>query len=239
MPHAAGTDTDAPSADTVPQTGDAAPSQATLYRPLFLSNPREREHPLEANFADRWKDYLARTGFEEMFFLIKLAAPDDRLSEEASRFLVETGMPDAAGLSFDDLTKGLRKVYDVYSPYDSNYWNDSDRERLASYLILGSDMGGNPVCLDLANQERVVLLDHERHFEVSYFVNSGVSQLAECILVFQETVETYRLDKGEDAELDEGNVPASLVQQALRDMGRSDPSAVGENCYWPAALDYL
>ena len=174
-----------------------------------------------------------------MFFLVNLPAPDDRLSEASSRFLVETGMPDGAELSFDDLVNGLRKVYDVYSPNDSNYWNDSDRERLASYLMFGSDGAGNPVCLDLANQERVVLLDHERRFEVTDFVNSSVAQLAECILIFRETVETYRLGAGEDAELNGGNVPAPLVEQALRDIGRRDPPAVGENCYWPAMMDYL
>jgi len=194
---------------------------------------------LETSFADRWEDYLARTGLGEKFFLVRLPAPDDRLSQASSRFLVETGMPDAGGLSFGHLAEGLRKVYDVYGPNDVSYWNDSDRERLASYLMFGSDEGGNPVCLDLANQERVVLLNHERRFDVAYFVNSSVSQLAECILIFQETVETYQFSAGKDGELYEGNVPASLVEQALRDMGRRDPSAVGENCYWSAAMEYL
>ena len=194
---------------------------------------------MEPTFAERWNSYVTRTGLGEMFFLVRLPAPDDRLSEASSRFLAETGMPDVGGLSFGHLAEGLRKVYDVYGPNDSSYWNDSDRERLASFLMFGSDEGGDPVCIDLANPERVVLLNHERRFEVAYFVNSGVSQLAECILIFQEAVETYQLDAGEDGELYEGNVSASLIEQALRDMGRRDPSAVGENCYWPAMMEYL
>ena len=56
-----------------------------------------------------------------MFSLVRLPALDDRLSEASFRFLAETGMPDGAELSFDDLVNGLRKIYDVYSPNDSNY----------------------------------------------------------------------------------------------------------------------
>ncbi len=188
-------------------------------------------------FADRWKSYLARTDLEAKFDIVTLPSPDNRISKTSSQFLSEIGMPNAAGFYFEDLVKGLRKIYDVYSPGD--YWNDSDRKRLDAYLMFGSDDGGNPLCLDLVNHERVVFLNHERHFAVAEFVNSHVSQLAECILVFQEMVEAYQNEHGEDAELYEGNVPTSLVEQALSDIGHIDPLAVGENCYWPMAMDYI
>lgn len=49
--------------------------------------------------------------------------------------------------------------------------------------MIGSDGAGNPLCVE-APSGAVVLLDHEDRFHTRQYVNSGVGQLAECLLAF-------------------------------------------------------
>lgn len=190
-----------------------------------------------SDFAARWTEYTARISMGAKFALVKLPAHDGRLSQSCSLFLFEVGMPEASGLRFDPLAGSLEKVYEVYGSAD--YWKDADRKRLDDFLVIGSNQGGDPLCLDRVNHERIVLLDHERNFAVAEFVNSSVLQLAECILIFQEMVEKFQNEHGEEAELYEGNVPILLVEQTLSRIGSIDSSAIGQSCYWPTAMDYI
>jgi len=120
-----------------------------------------------------WYAYQDRTGLAEKFPLYKLPTPDVRLSLTTADFLTKVGLPDAAGLRFDGLPKGLRRASEVYG---STYpWSERELERLRSCLILGDDAGGNPICLDTANRERIVFLNHERGFALAEVVNSGVA----------------------------------------------------------------
>ena len=64
-------------------------------------------------------------------------------------------------------------------------WSPADRDRLAPYLMIGSDGAGNPICLEQVTGQ-VILLDHEDRFRTVQFVNSGIHQLAECLLAFME-----------------------------------------------------
>jgi hypothetical protein len=184
-----------------------------------------------SEFVRRWNDYVARVGLGTKFPLVRLPLPDARISAASAHFLTMAGLPSAAGFSFEQLDKGLKRIDEVY-------WSELDRVRLQPFLMLGDDMGGNPLCLDTANSERIVLLDHERHFVIDAFVNSGVAELAECILAYQEKVEQYqRVD--ENAELYEGNVPKALVEATVERLRQFDPNAVREGCYWPGALEYI
>ncbi len=197
-----------------------------------------------AEFARRWSESTACTGDAEAMPLVTLAAPDAGAPTQAVRFLAEAGLPrDWSGPFTFDLAKNLRRVSDVFGCYGQpGDWDRDVYERLSRYVYLGFDGGGNPICLDSADQEKVVLLDHEDFLSPALrgrFINSGIGQLAECVLIFQEMLEEYQREQGEAAELYAGDVPAPLVEQALAKMRRADPGVSTEGDYWRSVLENI
>ena len=189
-------------------------------------------------FVQRWNDYAVRTDQTAYAQLEVLSAPDSRLSNATNHFLTTVGLPEGAGLRFEDLRSGLHRVYEFFGREDE--WKAEARATLENYLIIGSDQGGNPACLDLTNQECLRMLDHESKFAPFAFINSSAAQLAECILIFQEMVETFQNEhEGEEGELYEGNVPPSLVEATLQRIKEIDEAAVVENSYWQQVLDFI
>jgi hypothetical protein len=106
-----------------------------------------------------------------------------RMIPFGSAFLPNSAAP---YLSFDAAANPA-KIYDVYGA--SADWTDEDRVRLDSYLMIGTDGAGNPICWD---GRAVVLLDHEDRFRTVQFVNSSVSQLCECLLAYMCEVDASR-----------------------------------------------
>jgi SUKH-4 immunity protein len=88
---------------------------------------------------------------------------------------------DAAPCLIFDRAARPSPLWEVYaSPSD---WSATDRARLAPYRVIGSDGAGNPICVEQSSGA-VWLLDHEDWFRTRQFVNSGVRQLAECLLSY-------------------------------------------------------
>ncbi len=194
-----------------------------------------------AEFVRKWNEYTACMGNSEENRLVKLSSVDASISASTRRFLIETGLPDEGSWGFDfDLSKNLDRISNVFGCYGKGGdWRPDIYERLNRYIYLGSDGGGNPICLDSLDQEKVVFVDHESFMNPNLsgsFINSDIAQLAECILIFQEMLECYWQEEGEDADLYEGNIRAGLVEQALTDMHRIDPSIMSEGGYWPQLL---
>ncbi len=57
------------------------------------------------------------------------------------------------------------------------------------YLILGSDGVGNPVCFDISDNDKIVLLDHEQGFEKIDIINTDISEFASCLLLYKNFIE--------------------------------------------------
>ena len=172
-----------------------------------------------AQFTLRWQsEVLARQSLPEDAKLLTLPAQQlasVRLPEAACRFLREAGLPKACApfLSFEEVGEGLPRIWERYSP---GQWHPEERAVFEHYLLLGSDDdAGNPLCID-ERDGRVISVEHELLFDPrartsgTTFVNSGIPELAECLLVFHTTS------------------PPALVD-ALR---RVDPPAVGPGAFW-------
>jgi len=119
-------------------------------------------------FVDRWKCKEATFGFADFG------------TEFVSCGAVALPPTAAPCLTFDHAVQPV-PVWQVFGgPSD---WSVSDRERLAPYRVIGSDGAGNPLCVEQGSGA-VILLDHEDRFRTRQFVNSGVGQLAECLLAY-------------------------------------------------------
>lgn len=194
-----------------------------------------------SEFVRKWNKYTTRTSNSEKMRLVPFVSPDPRISQKTQQFLSEAGLPAECSCGFEfDPSKNLICVSDAYGCYgQKGDWEPEVYARLHRYIYLGDDSGGNPICLDSEDSECVVFLDHEDFLSPNLsgsFVNSGVAELAACILVFQEMVEVFWQEQGEDAELYEGNVPQSSVEKALRDMWEADPQIQIKVGFWPQLL---
>jgi len=154
-----------------------------------------------------------------------------RLSKETIDFLVKCGLPNscAPGLSFDKCEKAT-----VPTP---NQIFNIDFDELNDYLMIGSNGCGDPVCIDLNNDNEIVYLNHDNYFE-RIFMNSSVQQLTECIIKYRDfhasldpRIENNNFIKRKfsDEEFD----------KVCTDFQRIDDKSLLDNNCWKAELDYL
>jgi hypothetical protein len=152
------------------------------------------------SYADRWKRKERELGWEDTEIEM-VGSGEWVLPSEA-----------APCLTFQEAVRP-QPIWDVCGI--PSHWSAEERGRLASYRVIGSDGSGNPICVEAASGA-VWLLDHEDGWSVQ-FVNTGVPQLAECLLAFcgERSPERFR--------------------SAVRSI---DPPALAEQSFWwQAAVD--
>ena len=148
-----------------------------------------------SSFKKRWAAKERALGFENIAAKL-VACGDADLPNEA-----------APCLSFKD-AELMPAIWEVLGPADP--WTAKDKNRLEKYRIIGADGAGNPMCVETGSGE-IWLLDHEDQFRTTQFVNSGISQLAECLLAYM-------------GEKD----PATFLA-AIKEL---DPPAVRKGSFW-------
>ncbi|MDB5122611.1 MAG: hypothetical protein JWP94_740 [Mucilaginibacter sp.] len=71
-----------------------------------------------------------------------------------------------------------------------------------NYWIIGSDGEGNPICFDVSQNDRVILLNHEQGFEIICVMNSNINELAACLLLYKYFIRKIQKENGEEAYSD-------------------------------------
>ncbi len=170
-------------------------------------------------FSLRWRsEVVAKDSIPEDVKLLTAPAQQlasVRLPESARRFLAEAGLPKGCApfLGFEEVGKGLPRIWERYSP---GQWRPEEKAGLEHYLLIGyDDEAGNPICVD-ERDGRVFVVEHELLFDPKareariMFVNSGIAELAESLLVFNTTSPPERLKACE----------------------KVDPPAVAKGAFW-------
>lgn len=80
-----------------------------------------------------------------------------------------------------------------------------------NYWIFGSDGSGNPICFDITNNDKVVLLDHEQRFALLDIMNSDIAELAACLLAYKNFGSRVQQENGKGAFLDSNISPNQLA----------------------------
>jgi hypothetical protein len=114
------------------------------------------------------------------------------LTPVCRQFLTEAGLPisSAPFLTFEEVEKGLPRLWEVYSPV---CWKPFEKNRVLQYAMIGGDGSGSAICIDESNQCRVVIVDHEtlfgkpgffrnRQMPRIQYMNKTIPQLAESLL---------------------------------------------------------
>ena len=169
---------------------------------------------------------------EEELCIYKTSQLDNpRLLKFTSDFLVNCGLPEncAPGLSFDhykDTTIPTpNEVFNIYI------------DELKDYLMIGSNGSGDPVCIDLNNNNEIVYLNHDNDFERVY-MNSSIHQLAECIIRYRDFHAS--LDpRFENNTFIKRKFSDEEFSKVCNDFKAIDDKCLEENNCWKAELDYL
>ncbi len=117
--------------------------------------------------------------------------------KEETKLFMKSGFPEGAApflgfgwRSYDDKFYNVRDLYAKYG-YDLEI-------ETKDYWVLGSDGGGNPICIDVANDDRILLLDHEIEFDIIEQLNSNIMELASCLLEYKKFIKKVHKEVGHD-----------------------------------------
>ena len=142
------------------------------------------------------------------------------LSESTKSFL-KSGLPAGASpfLNFCPCQGGKFKKRSL--PTLSETYNLN--EPFNRYRIIGSDGSGNPICLDMENEE-VFHLDHEDNFKPT-FMNSSVQHLTQFLLEIRNSAEKLETKSG--------------YYEVLEKLNKIDKKAIKNSKWWVEELKTL
>lgn len=182
-----------------------------------------------AEFVRRWQLDTTSDG------LVRLApqrAIGSGIGANALHFLLEAGLPRSAapGLSFADVARDCPSVEQVWDI------NDFPPGR---FRVIGSDDTGDPICLDASSDDRVVRLMHDCGWseQQPMLVNSGVAQLAACLLEYRDFVQT-RGAADPWAHLDR-RYPAEAVDELRDRLASLDHAVSFAGSFWDCELTHV
>lgn len=114
-------------------------------------------------------------------------------------------------------------VYEVYSRLSLDYVTKN-------FWIFGSD-NGNPICFDVANSDRIVILDHEQGFELIDTLNKTIVELAECLLIYKNFIDRVQQENGKGAYLN-GNISQTQISDLKKDFEKVSSDIFTESSFW-------
>ena len=167
-------------------------------------------------------DYQSKWDKKELNKFTRDDFKDLTVNETTIDFLVTIGLPDSAApfVSFD--RKELKTIKDIYSTGDSN----------DSFLVdIGSDGAGDPICIDIRNNCKIVALDHEDNFSPR-FVNTSVQELFTFLTIYKDFGDKLRKMRGDDAFID-SNFTDNELNELLGQLNSVDKKALAsDDTFW-------
>jgi hypothetical protein len=154
---------------------------------------------------------------------------DLTVDETTIEFLTSIGLPDSAApfVSFD--RKELRTIEQIYST-----GNLAD-----NFLVdIGSDGAGDPICIDMQENCKIIALDHEDNFE-RRFVNTSVRELFAFLTIYKEFADKLIQLRGDFAFLD-SNFTDDELNEFLEQLKSVDNEALkNDDTFWSREIQTL
>ena len=180
------------------------------------------------------KEYLTNwTGQgDKLIALSKQKLIDLNLQASTISYL-EVGLPEnvAPYILFvnnsNDLYEGIAKLEDQY---DLELKPDK-------YIVIGSDGSGNPIAVNIKNNDTIEWLDHEDYFESSY-CNNSLASLLNFLIIYRDFVNEIISANGDDALLD-ANFTDEQFDYMKERMLTVDSTAVNQLGFWKEELEML
>lgn len=156
------------------------------------------------------------------------------IKASTAEFLSSAGLPQSAApfLSFGELNEESSPCGLKLSAVFDHLGGEFER-----FIVLGFDGSGNPIAIDLENDDQVVWLDHEEDFRHAY-MNSSIGSLATFLLGYRDFVQDLLNAKGEDAFLN-GEFEDDELEKLRQKLVLVDPHALEPNNFWNQELGTL
>ena len=177
------------------------------------------------NLLNRWWD----CDYEEV---AKLPVLDE------TKYWLKEGFPEDAApfLNFGlrSFEGKFRSIKDCYSSYDFYELNSN----AGNYWIFGSDGGGNPICIDSANNDMILLLDHEDNFSVIATLNKNIPELAICLLEYKNFVHAVNSELGNGAII-ESKFTLQFVNNLKEKFEEINSAMFKTSSFWRTEIENL
>jgi len=199
-----------------------------------------------SEFVERWAAVNAQANPATQSRLVR--ARENQLSacklpDDGKRFLIEAGLPESCApfLTFEEVGRGAPRLWDVYSP---GQWTPEQKTRVANYLMIGGDGGGEAICLDESANGAVVLVLSETLFSKPSFwsrrspimvehINASVPQLAESLLCYALFMQKV-LQLGYSAISD--ILPSEPCRHLEAELRAIDETAFAKGSFWDSEM---
>jgi len=154
------------------------------------------------------------------------------LNEETVEFLATIGLPTSAapflGFADSDTYKEMQSIFYCYETYVHEH----------TYLLsIGFDGAGDPICIDLLDNNRIVALNHEDDFK-PLFMNSSVKQLFKFLTIYKRFGEELIRTRGKDAFLN-SNFTDNQLDELINALKVVDEKALENNTFWKQEVELL
>jgi len=155
-------------------------------------------------------------------------------NDSTSMFLKTYGLPKEAApfLSFskdnDEQYEGMLKLTDYFDFLESDF----DR-----YIVIGSTGNGDEIVIDLNDDCKIKVLDHEDNFSEE-FANSSIDKFANGLVLYQDFIDSIIKENGEDA-LIESNFSDKHISDLKQKMIDNDKDSLNSGCFWNQGIEIL
>jgi hypothetical protein len=176
---------------------------------------------------------LLRTYWAENFTPLNTYSPSEikgKVNEESFRFFTECGLPDDAApfLSFE-----LVRQNRLWTP--ARILN-IEFDGLDEFLMFGSNGSGDPVCIDLVENNEIVYLNHDNYFERIY-MNRSIEQFAMCLILYKKFLKS--IASVEHTDFSRRKFSNEEFEKLKNDFLVADQTCLQENNFWIEELNYL
>ena len=156
--------------------------------------------------------------------------PKDQLNrfpfQDLTKEFLSTGMILESGeLSFDNLTEHLQTV--------NTEWKLED-EYFSDYVSIGFNSSGDPVAVDLKNDDQIIYFNHDNDFE-EVFINQNIERLIETALrvkQFHECLRKYNSSSYYFTEFEDED-----MSKLRTDLNFIDSKIFESDSFWTVTLD--
>jgi hypothetical protein len=133
---------------------------------------------------------------------------------------------------------GWRSNKGKFENVADNYLLYENDNLTQNYWMIGSDGSGNPICFDVSQNDRIVLLDHEQRFEIICLMNSNIKELAACLLLYKNFIGKFRKENDQSTDA-KSNFSIAELSQLKNEFRQINNNIFRQNEFWRSEIDAL
>ena len=112
-----------------------------------------------------------------------------------------------------------------------------DEDGADHFIVFGSDGGGNPICRDTTDEDKIILFDHDNDFEIEV-INKNLDHFQICLLLYKNFIENIHQKYGSDGYSD-NKYSIEDVEELAGEFREVDDKLLHYSSFWKNELELL